>query len=288
MRPVGDPSCHGTELLSNILVSDSVAVNMRHKYIPLSSVEDLIALDLVFPFRNYFPTIPLIAQYVQYMYLVTSSGSFSFSPLKQLISYSDLSEIVNGFDFTLTHLNTTNYDCYTVTHFDALVDPPYYPNRTWTAEICGRGMQVDFTFNHSETIQLHDSSLNNGSMYFFQYYSDYFNEYVYHCDYGVANRSVIIQQALERNDEYVINTAKILLIDNFMNQVSGDFGTGTCLGNICNSLSFVVITSLLNAGSSVPLFSCIFTYIVFKHHKNKYGIDIEMAIKQKDQIVLNS
>lgn len=280
IRPVVE--CEGSELLRNVLVSDSMSLYSKNKYIPILNGVDMRMMNLIYPFRGYTDS-PMIAQYVQYVYADHSDGYFSFTPLQKLIPYSDLFSLVDGFNYSLTHLNSSNDDCYTVSSSDPLLYPPFHPNFTWSSPICGHGVKVDFTFVESTLIKVND--YGNGSMTFYEYYTDYFMKYIFNADYPLSSRTDIVERYIDMHDIRMVNVTKSLLIQNFMGQLSGDFGTGVCNGVICNSFSLVLITSLLNMGSSIPILGCIFTFIIFKYHKREYGIDLELAINEKDKVI---
>ena len=236
---------------------------------------------------------PMISQYVDLLKIVNATATFSFIPLKNVISYDDIYRLTqDGFTYNVEYFDDlTLTDSYKVTSQDPIIVPTnlaynYFPNIpfNYSTTIYGQLVKVTFMFNESRVggiFDVYNSDYNYGEIYYVQWYQQYIDKFI-----GHANDQATVDFYSDSYKQMLINTTKLQMTSQFSSNLAGDYGSGLCNGYICTSFSVVVITSVLNSLSATSLVSIIFYFFLCKHYKNKYGIDINKIINDHDRIEL--
>ena len=287
IRKVGDSSCDGNEIFRNVLITDTVSINYKRSYIPLSPLVDLRILNFIQAFRGVnvmINTIPAVEQYIKFIYVVNSTGEYSLTPLQKTINNNELLPLIEeSFNYNLTYYDVFNTnDCYDVNMSDVQSFPPYLYNASVVSTICGRLVSIDIWFNsNSYILKLNDEKLNFGQIFFYEWYTDYLEKFyrpLHWNNYSLENQYFLLME------EELFNTTKTLLLERFVNSLAGDYSSGMCIGTICENIGVIVITSILNANNAVSVLGCVFTWFAFRYYRVNHNIDCKKLLDDADRI----
>jgi len=230
---------------------------------------------------------PTVLQYVGFLSVVNSSSAFSFKPTKAVINNEDIWQMgKDDFVFNVEYFETYDTgDEYMVTSNDPEFIPfdnnTYLPPNSLTTTIRAQLTKVSFYWsgNSEAPVKLNKKEYNYGEVYYMVWYKEYLEKYI-----GQTRSIATVNQYMSQYEEQLVNTTKLQITRQYMNNLASDYGSGVCHGYICTPISIIFITSFLNSTTALSIVASVFMFFLKQHYMNYYRIDIDKIIEEKDKI----